>query len=337
MVPGRRILHILIIISLVFLSFYIEEGAFRAEGRSSHQEDPTRSPGDQIYPEPNITLIFDKDEYETDPHPFTGGDVVITGVLICVVPSVVPPNIWCKVTLDVISTQLEYSSLFEYNFNQFDDDMDVSIYMRTHLDLRGGDIVSLEITADWIYEKTSQGGRVPESFFTRIYVPVHGYVEISTFGTETVIDMDVGEWKIFEIEVSNRGNRASEFAMTTVEIPDDVEIEFEENVFSLNSYQTKFIKTMIRQGSGDGKEFDIRISVSSDLPGNNSMKELNLSIRTQAEKESFNTFNIGSMMLLFFILFCIFIFSFFIILWIRTKNRKSEEIPAEMSLIGPEA
>lgn len=283
-------------------------------------DSSTRAPGEQLYPEPNVTLEFDRERYEADPHPVYGGDTQITGTILCDMPEIVPSNVYCKVKLKAFSTVAQNSEIVERQFHKNDQEMDFRMYVEVLNDLKGDTGIGVDIELTWEYTSTSQASEAPQFYPTEIYIPPYGYINISQAMNYGTIELKVGEWKTVLLRVNNNANMNAVVSISVTKSPPDMEIEFETDSVELTSYQSRDVRMRIRQRSGDGIEGSIFLKISSDCPIDSPEEEFTFPVKSSSSDDDLNLGKTEIMAVAFFGIFLVLMISFALIL--RSRRRK---------------
>jgi hypothetical protein len=306
-----------VILSLALLPLY-PSGSLA--GASEAGNDPlTRAPGEQLYPDPNITLRFDRDEFMVDPHPETGGDTIVSGTIICLVPEVVPSNIFCEVILTGYSTEIQSSDIVQLLFNKHTVELDFRMGVMVPWDVRGNTRLELDIELKWKYDGTGQGGAYPDHYPSTLYIPPYGELDLGTVNRMEILALDVGSWETVLFEVSNHGNMKTEMKVDIVTLPPGMEMEIEEDSFTVNSYQSRIVRTRIRQKEGEGKEGSIILRISTDIPDERSRREFEFDVRTESQEGLKNP---DSATIMFIIVLAVFIILMAVFAIILRRLRK---------------
>jgi hypothetical protein len=285
-----------------------------------HTDNRTRAPGEQLYPEPNVTLEFDRERYEADPHPVYGGDTRITGTILCDMPEIVPSNVFCKVKLKAFSTFAQNSEIVERQFHKNDQEMDFRMYVEVLNDLKGDTGIDMDIELTWEYTSTSQASEAPQFYPTEIYIPPYGYINISQAMNYGTIELKVGEWKTVLLRVNNNANMNAVVSISVTRSLPDMEIEFETDSLELNSYQSSDVRMRIRQTSGKGREGSLVLKLTSDSPIDTPEKEFTFPVKSSSSDEDFRFGRTEIIAVSFFAIFLVLMISFILILRRKREN-----------------
>lgn len=313
---GRRVIFAYILLSVLILQM----AEISVSAGKEEQEPTTRAPGDDLYPKPDINLTFDRERFETDPHPVSGGGVLITGKLHCKLPQSVPSGILCTVTLKTQCIESQKEDIRQYSFNKLTNEYDFNLYMEISTDIKGGTDVDVQIIVTWEYEQTSQSSDRPEYHWTIAHVPVYGYIGVSSIFTFDEILVDVGDWYELTFEIENFGNMDTSVRLQVLDIPEDVDLILDEYQFDLRSHQSKVIYGKLKQKSGPGKNFTFRIKADSDLLVEEPDKVYSFHVRTDDTNRVDNNISTTVLLLGFFFIFIILMTAFSLIL--RSRRRR---------------
>ncbi len=308
---------IVFFVSIIFFSLPFIRGQVMDD---PGEVDHTRAPGEQLYPAPSVTLSFSQDEYDLNPDPISGGDTRILGTVTCIIPDVVPPTILCQVTLSLFSNLAQNSDIEELYFNKDDPTMgfDMNIWVLT--DLVGDTRIDLDVELRWEYYQTGQGSGYPDHYFTVIYIPPFGYIDMTNVMDYEEIEIEVGNWETVVFEIYNHRNMAVDLVLEARKIPPGLEVILEEESLHIVSYQTKLVKVRMRQSGGDGQESDLVMRLESEVPGEIPPRDFSFHVKTHSEPDPFRPGISEIMMGISFLIFIILITAFILILRKRRNN-----------------
>jgi hypothetical protein len=267
---------------------------------------------------PEVRFVLTKESYNISIEPGVGdGKVTITGYIECKVPQTVPQNIDCQVHVTPKIHHLEVEGKIDYVFTKAKDREAIEFVLTTPPRYEGHtQLFTLE--GFWQYEGGRGRGEI-SSVWAYVLIERYGSVDIySQIGEQSVIDIKPSAGTEVYINIHNHGNDVDQFTLTYLSDIPGLNVEFENETFSLDRGSIRRMRVFITTPDTDSASGTLTIKARSGNPGINSADQCKITILIKNDK---NRSNINSFILPILLVAILIILLLLLVFWTRNRNK----------------
>ena len=233
------------------------------------------------YADPEITLYFSQDIFQTTAEPDVVLSVEVTGTVICDLPDMAPDNLHCYVDVFFASDSWRSSGSIHYFFNSENRETQFNcFYTPQQTDGPAGEMINISVRATWSYPANRQAGEV-EPAYSSIEVTPYGRVLLNAFDLDDPSNLVIDERLEGRLEVMNRGNDEDVITLEVVSAPPNVEVVLEEDRLVMDFWEVRFVNITILQKGGGPQKGEIVFRASCSKPGSINSREMTLGIESK--------------------------------------------------------
>ena len=244
---------------------------------SGEEEEGSRAE----YADPEITLYFSQEFFQTTAEPDVFLSVEVTGTIICDLPEMAPDSLYCYVDVLFESHSWTPSESIHYFFNGENRETQFNCFYTPSGSMTpAGEIINISVRANWNYPASRQSGGV-DPVFSYIEVTSYGRVLLESFDLDDPSNLIIGEKHEGKLELKNRGNDDDVITLEVVSAPPNVEVVLEEDRLVMDYWEVRFVNVTILQKGGGPQEGEIVLRASCTNPGSFNSREMTLGIESK--------------------------------------------------------
>jgi hypothetical protein len=207
-----------------------------------------------------------------------------------------------------------YKEYFQFLFDRTNEVQPFTLRAQEMVGKSVEDIIRVSFYPEWSIESTDRHGAGTPSFINIRPLP-YCWLHIQEAEDQR---FDAGEWHDFELLIENNGNCAVEVTVT-LDMPEGFEFSLPLMKLQIKEKGVGTFPIQIKQTSSGSKEGNLKVSVSSDIPGQYNHDQIEVKYQTVGKFQQF----MSSALVIAFILIGLATFiTAFIMIFRRVKQKK---------------
>jgi len=230
------------------------------------------------YAEPEIDIIMSPASYQVNVQPGEDGFVNMFGTVRCEMPSYMPPNVYCIVTLSVDAGEWTAYYPPDLMFSKQVVERTFTASVQVPIGSSPDESRDVFISGRWSYSPGVQGGTTETE---SVHVEVLPYVFLAYKTEMTNRTIEIGETGTVTVEIENQGTQE---AMVTLMIRSDSElmqVDLDKKTMTIPPHQTEEVTITFKQSSGKGGIFTITLMADDPEHGNPSAVRFTFKVFTK--------------------------------------------------------
>ncbi|MGA1794032.1 MAG: choice-of-anchor T family protein [Thermoplasmatota archaeon] len=270
-----------------------------------------------LYAEPEIDIEITPGKYDARVGPNDEGIVTIIGTVTCQMPSFMPPNVYCVVSLSANTAGWESSDPADLAFSAATTIRTFSMQIQVPLLTPPEESRDIQISGTWTYSPGTQSGSTEsETVFITVLPYVH--IIITADGSNTTIE--IGERSTFTIELENRGTGTASVAMAAAADDERMTVELDKRFVEIPPHRKVQVLLTVQQTSGSQGHFYIKFSAEETNQG--TQGPLSMTFQVFSKDKSFSISSIPYLTPIIIVVVFALVITGSLILFLKLRSRR---------------